>query len=119
MARTQITVQEVTSADIITADGPDTFTFADMDAANGNYFNSTGREVILVRNTSADTNRDLTIQGQAVNRVEADVVHAIAFGTFAAYFLNPRRFRVASTGRVELDAAHADIEIAVIRLPRV
>lgn len=117
MDPTEITVQTLTSAYPLTADGADVPTFEAMDVANGNTYRSTGREVLLVHNTSVDTAYDFTIRGEPdeLGR-DADTVHEIAFGDIAMYFLATKGFRKANR-YVDLAAENAALEIAVVRLP--
>lgn len=92
-------------------------TYAAMDAANGNSFVATGKETILVKNTSADTGRTLGIVS-APDRMgrTGDFSQLIAFGVEVAIRPALKGWRLAN-GTIKLTAATADLEVAVLRDP--
>lgn len=129
MPRTALDVQTITSAYPLTADGTDTVTYQAFDLVEGNYYSSTGREVLVVHNTSPDTGLDFTITSVAdhVTGRTADVVHTLAAEEEAVYYLATKGFRKPNrTIEVSAEDPGVDeamdplpgLEIAVIRLPR-
>ncbi len=93
-------------------------TFAPADAMNGNQFIATGKELLLVKNVGATT-RSITLNSASDTfGREADITETIAAGVlkaFGPFQLNG--WAQASTYAFELDATHADVQIAVVVLP--
>jgi hypothetical protein len=94
-------------------------TFAAADVAGKNYFISTGRELLVARNTSADTPYTITIVSAAdeMGRTGNITAESIAFGVTRMYGPFPRSGWSQSTGHINVEAANEAIEFAVIQLP--
>lgn len=120
MARTAITVQEVSAPfDAISA-GSEDFTFAASDNANGNYFVCTGRELIVVENTNVGA-QTITIDSvdDEKGRQEDITTYSLAANDFAVFgvgLTNAKGWKQTS-GQVYIDTSDADVKIAVLRLP--
>jgi hypothetical protein len=93
--------------------------FAAADVAGKNYFIGTGRELVIARNTSADTPYTITIVSAAdeMGRTGNITAESIAFGVTRMYGPFARSGWAQSTGHVHLEAENAAIEFAVILLP--
>ena len=101
-----------------------TWTPADPD--NQNYYLATGRETLLVRNVSADTNYECTVQSEPdrLGRT-GDLVDDIPFGEVRTVRLGVRGWRNQTTLQVAIDtetvtvdmAETSELEYAVIRDP--
>jgi hypothetical protein len=115
MAVTALTPVEITS---LYPTAGAAIAWTNGDAANDNDFPASGREVLLVRNASADTAHSITIVSvpDSLGRT-GDVTESIPFGEERAYMLGNRGFR-SSSGRVRIHPAHADIQFCVLQLPR-
>lgn len=120
MARTAITVQEVSAPfDAISA-GSEDFTFAASDNSNGNYFTCTGREIILIQNADAST-QTVTIDSvdDEKGRQEDITTYSMAAGDFVVFgvgLTNAKGFK-QSSGQIYIDTSDADVKVAVLRLP--
>ena len=105
--------------DTIAADGADiTFTAA---SAGADTFISTGRDIILVRNTGAGA-RTVTISSvvDEKNRSGDITTYSLAAGEFAAFgcgLTNSPGWKNTSTGAITITGSHAEITIAILRLP--
>lgn len=114
MARTPLPIVTLAGPYAIAAGA---FVWTASDVANGNSFAATGREIVLFRNAGA-TLRTLTITatnddlGRAVN-----LVQTIAAGIYRATQMFPLLGWAQSTGVVFVDGSHAELELAVLRLP--
>lgn len=95
-----------------------TFT-ASNQTGGGNRFVSTGREVVLVRNANTgSTARTVTVTSVAVDGRTNDITdYSVAAGAIAVL----PKFRITgwrdSSGYITLTGSHAELEIAVLRLP--
>lgn len=120
MARTAITVQEVSAPFDAVSAGSEDFTFAALDAVNGNYFQCTGREIILVENTDAGA-QTVTIDSvdDEKGRQEDITTYSLAANDFAAFgvgLTNAKGWK-QTNGQVYIDTSSANVKIAVLRLP--
>lgn len=120
MARTAITVQEISAPfDAISA-GSEDFTFAALDQANGNYFACTGREIILFSNTDVGA-QTVTIDSvdDEKGRQEDITTYSFAaadFGVFGVGLTNAKGWKQTS-GQIYIDTSSANVKVAVLRLP--
>lgn len=94
------------------------FAFVAGDAVNGNHIAGfTGREILLVQNSSADTAYDLTITStpDQLGRT-GDFAESIPFGEFRAIALAVKGWRQTDRS-VLINVANAALKVAVLRLP--
>lgn len=120
MARTAITVQEVDSPFAAVSAGSLDFTFAALDAANGNYFQCTGRELVLFENTDAGA-QTVTIDSvdDEKGRQEDITTYSLAandFVHFAGGLTNAKGWK-QTNGQIYIDTSSANVKVAVLRLP--
>jgi hypothetical protein len=95
----------------------DAVVYTAMDATNGNSFKATGKETILVKNTSADTGRTLGMVS-APDRLgrTGDFSQLIGFGAEVALRPGVKGWRLAD-GTIKLTATTNDLHVAVLRDP--
>lgn len=95
-------------------------TFTAADASNKEQFALTGKELLLMRNTSADTNYYVTIEStatQGTNR-ESDITEVdIPFGDVVVWGPTALDGWQQTDRNLYLEAENAAIEFAVITLP--
>lgn len=121
MARTALTPTDVVGPYEGTPSADDLdFAFTAGDAVNGNEFPSTGREVIVAQNVGAGA-ADFTISSVAdgFGRTQDISAYSLAAGEFAAIGPMDVRGWRQTDGNIYLDVSAADIEFAILRLPRV
>lgn len=105
--------------DTIAADGADfTFTAA---SAGADTFVCRGRDVILIQNTGAGA-RTVTITSvvDGQNRTGDITTYSLAAGEFAAFgcgLTNQPGWQNTSTGAITITGSHAEIKVAILRLP--
>lgn len=120
MARTTLSVVVPKGPyDNVTANVLD-FTFAAADAANGNAFPSTGRELILIRNDHATEAATVTITSapDPYGRTKDIAAYSLAAGEFAAFWVGRTIGWRQADGMVYLDVAGAGtIKFAILRIP--
>jgi hypothetical protein len=118
MARTTLTIQQLVGP------YPDplnltNLTFAAADVANMNDFVFTGRELIIARNTDASTrNVTLTSIKDDLNRV-GNVTRALLTNEFAIFEALKLSGWLQSDGKFYLQADHANVLFAIVRLKSV
>lgn len=114
MAQTAIDVTEMSGRYPTSGDE---VVFVAGDVANGGKFHLTGRELILVRNVSEDTDADFTITStpDSLGRT-GDLVDTIPFGTQQAYMIGVKGWK-QDNGQVYVAFETVDLEIAVLRIP--
>jgi hypothetical protein len=92
--------------------------WTEADTANGNRFVNTGREILLVDNTGADT---VTVTVSSVADPygrTGDATKSVAAGTSAVFQMFPTAGWQQSDGYIYVDCtAVDDVNLAVIRLP--
>lgn len=121
MARTLLTVIEaiplIPTLPLV-ADSAD-FAFTPGNAVDGVEFVATGRELILVNNTGASA-RTVTVKSapDALGRSGDVTAYSVGAGEFAQLGVRSNPGWRQANGRVWVDMSHAELEIAVIRLPR-
>lgn len=95
------------------------FTFAAGDASNGNYFVSSGNQLIVARNTGAGARTiTLTSAADSLNRLGTITAYSIGAGEFAVFTqgLTIDGWR-QSDGQFYINVEHAEVTLAVITLP--
>jgi hypothetical protein len=94
-------------------------TWVAADTTNGNEFTSTGREILLVRNTDGANPHTVTVTSQPdpYNRTGDIASDSIAANGFVAYQQFPRAGWATTSGVIEVDGDDAQLEFAVLRLP--
>jgi hypothetical protein len=94
------------------------FAYAVSDLTNGNRFVHTGKELLLVQNVNVAA-KTVTIAGKADELGRTGSIPAYSMGASEFAVFGPftsEAFRQAD-GYVWIDVEHADIKLAVIRLP--
>ncbi|MBA7515231.1 hypothetical protein ES705_07270 [subsurface metagenome] len=114
-ARVEITEQTAPGAygGVLTA-----LTWDALDVSNGNYFASTGRELLLVRNddTAAQT-ITITSVDDDLNRLESITDESIPAGEYRMFGPIAQKGWMHPDRTIWLTGADADLKVAVIRLP--
>ena len=119
MPRTEITVNEAAERYPtlpVSANALD-FSFTAGDVANGNAYVATGREVVIFRNVNAGA-QTFTLDSVADEQGRTGDITAYSLGAaeFAVLYPPLRGFQ-QSDGMIYIDVSHADVTIAVLRLP--
>lgn len=117
MPRTALTVQTGTGK-YPTAAQLDPFALTAGDATDGNECDFTGREIIVVRNSSADTAYDFTVKSVASQRTgrTGDLVKEIPFGEVLVIPpLGVDGFYQAG-GKLWIDVENAALLIGIVRM---
>lgn len=124
MARTALTVRTATSVDAgaISADGA-ALALTAGDVANGNKFVSSGKDYLLVYNSSTDTDYYVTINSVADDKGRTGDVtqYDVGYGEFALFGPFTRKGWAqtsgADAGSITLDCENAALFVAAIRIP--
>jgi len=117
MARTALTVQQLAGPYPDPLNMND-LTFTAADVANKNEFVFQGNELIVARNTDASTrNVILTSVKDALKRT-GDITKAILTKAFAIYEARDVVGFQQADGKFYLEADHANIGFAIVRLKR-
>lgn len=120
MAQTPLTITQMKDPFVIpAADGVD-FALVAADAANGNSFQCTGKELLIVQNSgvSARTLTVTSVPGRD-GRTGDITNYSIGAGEFA-YFtqgLTNSKGWQQSNGMIYIAASNAEVKLAVLRLP--
>lgn len=94
-----------------------TLTWTASDPYNFNQFSSTGREILLVRNDSGDT-QTITVTSVADQFGRTgDTSKAVANGAYAVFQQFPTHGWQQSDGYIYVDGADTDVYLSVIRVP--
>ena len=120
MTPTVVAVQEKPLAPFaVMGSGGSDFTFTAMTTA-GNTFACTGRELVIVFNSSVATPRTLVITSvdDETNRA-GNVSDYLAAGDYAVYGVGLTQSKgwMSGTKTVLFTASHAELKMAVLRLP--
>lgn len=121
MARTAISIQTpVTPFGAVTAGDLD-ITFAAGDAANGNYFTCTGKELLLAYNSDGANPYYITIDSvdDEKGRQEDITEYSLAAGDYVAITVgmtNQKGWK-QTNGQIYVNVENAAVELAVLRLP--
>ncbi len=117
MPRTALTVVALPTPYVTT--GPVDPGLTAGDVANGNDFTLTGDEIVIVRNVNVAA-KTITITSFS-SPITGRVGHITAFSIPAAGIRVFQKFTVAgwrqADGKLYIDVEHADVEIAVVRIP--
>lgn len=109
------TIGAGTSAPVSQAD----FVFTASQGADGNTFVCTGREIAIVTNSGA-VDRVVTVVSvdDETNRSEniSYTIQAATYAVFGVGLTNSKGWKSA-TGTIRINAAHAEVLVAVLRLP--
>ena len=107
----------ITTAPTAYATSGTTITWTAADPYNYDQFLSTGRELLLVRNDSGDT-QTITVSSVADQFGRTgDATKAVADGAYAVFQMFPTHGWQQSSGYVYVDGADTDVYLAVIRVP--
>jgi hypothetical protein len=115
MPRTALPIENVGGPSPLTVN---TLAWTAADAANGNKFEWTGREILLARNVGAST-RTITFQTVAVGGRQDPIHNAaqnIAAGDYQLWGDFDTPGFEQSDGSLYVSASHAEVEFLVIRL---
>jgi hypothetical protein len=119
MARTTLTVQQLTGPFPASPFNLDALTFAAADVSNENDFPFTGDEIIIVENTDATTARLVTLTAAPdPQKRSTDVTKSIAAGEFAIFEASSLTGWLQSDGKFWLKGDNAALMFAVVRLKR-
>ena len=115
MARTTLAATDVPGK--FATDGV-AVTWAAADAANGNQFVCTGREVLLARNTDASAHTvTVTSTADSAGRTGDITADSIAADAMHVYQEFPTVGWMQSNGYIYVDCDDVTVELAVLRLP--
>jgi hypothetical protein len=91
-------------------------TFAACDATNGNSFNATGREVLLVQNSGGSAYTfTVTSIADNLNRLDTSLTtYSVAAGAYAAVEMK-NLTGWQSSGSISMTCSNASVKIAVIQ----
>lgn len=114
MARTTLTP--------ITAPGPfaalaSVLALTTCDAANGNQFKATGREMLLAYNPAGSPSAVVTVTSRALSGRTGNAVATIAAGAYALFQMFPTDGWMQSDGYIYVDSSDAAVKLAVVKLP--
>jgi hypothetical protein len=117
---TAITVQTIkTPWATISANGAD-YTYAAGTVTDGDTFVCTGREILLVKNDNVAAKYiTITSVDDETNRAGSITTYSIGAGEFAVFGIgltNAKGWK-STAGTVRITVEHADVKVAVLRLP--
>lgn len=121
MAQTALTIQDVDAPFAAVSANSLDFTFAAGDAANGNSFACTGRELLLVINSDPTNPYTFTVTSadDEKGRAEDITTYSLAAGEYAAVgvgLTNSKGWKQTS-GVIYLAVSNAAVKFAALRLP--
>ena len=116
---TELTVTEIKGSYPGTVSAGDLkVTFEAADDTDGNYFNSTGREIVWAKNTGSSSQTiTITSTNDPYLRTEDISSYSIPAGEEHAIGPLQRTGWASGSGVVDLSAGSADIEFAIVRIP--
>lgn len=115
MARTALTIQNPPAA---WGTALTVMTMTALDAANGNSFPATGREVVIFQNTDGANPQTPTIRSVADNEGRTgDESLAMAASSFAITQMYPTKGWQQTDGNIYIDTTSALVKAAVVRFP--
>lgn len=115
MARTDLTIS--TAPDPYDTDGA-ALTWEAGDPSNGNQFDASGRDVLLVRNTDAVNPQTVTVISTPDRYGRTgDASRSVPANGSAVFQKFPLSGWVQDDGNIYVDVADAAIELAVVRIP--
>ena len=119
MARTELTVNSIKGSypgDISAGDLD--ISFEAGDDTNGNYYTSTGREIVMATNTGSSSNTITITSSNDPYLRDADISsYSISADSYMAIGPLQRTGWANGSGQVNIDVGAADIEIAIVRIP--
>lgn len=118
---TAITVQDITGPFAAITAGSADYTMAAGDATNGNTFVVTGREILILQNTSGAAAYYVTITSvdDEKGRSEDITEYSLAnddFVVFGVGLTNSKGWKSAA-GLIRIDVENTSVLVAVLRLP--
>jgi len=117
---TVITIQTIkTPWETISANDAD-YTYAAGTVTDGDTFVCTGREVLLVNNTNVGAKYiTITSVDDETNRSGSITTYSIGASEFAVFGvgLTTAKGWRSTAGKVRITVEHADVKVAVLRLP--
>lgn len=116
MARTTIAPEVVPTGTPLTEE---VVAWVDADAANGNQFVHTGKEILLVYNSGAGA-RTFTPTSVALNGrhdPKNSVAQSVAAGLLRIYNFRGEGWKQTADGMVYINGEHAELKFMVIRTP--
>jgi hypothetical protein len=122
MARVDLTPKQLASQVFgVTAASAD-ITFVAGDIATGNQVDCTGKELLLVKNTSGGAAGTVTIHGKAdqYGRTADITTYSVANGVtsvFGPFPTDPFRQVTPVAGKMNIDVSAVTMLLAVLRLP--
>jgi hypothetical protein len=117
---TAITVQTIKGPfEAIGANGAD-YTYAAGTVTDGDTFVCTGREILLVNNVNVAAKWiTITSVDDETNRSEDITTYSVGASEFAVFgvgLTNSKGWK-STAGKVRITVEHADVKVAVLRLP--
>lgn len=95
------------------------FTFAAGTITDGDTFQCTGREILLVKNGTGTNTITITSIADEKGRTKDITTYSLAAGLFAAFGIgltNAQGWKAAA-GTVRITVSSAEVTVAVLRLP--
>lgn len=95
------------------------FTFAAGTITDGDTFQCTGREILLVKNGTGTNTLTITSVDDEKGRAEDITAYSLAAGLFAVFGIgltNSQGWKAAA-GTVRITVSSAEVTVAVLRLP--
>jgi len=114
MARTTLTPTSIAGGSSVGV-GFQEFTWTDADVANGNQFVSTGKEILLARNTNADS--PLVDRKVTMHKTNGQIEHTLGGGEYLTSGQIPTTGWQQGDTYCYINGDHADIEFAVLVMP--
>lgn len=96
------------------------FVFTAGVAVDGMEFVATGRELILAQNVGSGAHTITIKSAPGPDGRTGDITaYSLGAGEYAQFGVRPNRGWRQSNGRIWIDINHAELVVAVIRLPRI
>lgn len=94
------------------------FTFVESDAANGNKFVSTGKEIIVAFNNGGSTfTITITSVNDAFRRTQHITDYSIESGNYSVFGPVPVSGWVQTDGNVYIDTNNSALKLVIFRIP--
>ena len=115
MSRTTLTPVAITTPYATTGVA---FVYTAGNVADGNDFASTGREILIARNTDSGPHT-VTVASVAdtFGRLGDITADSIAAGAFHVYQIFPQLYWAQTGNKINVNVSDATIELAVLKLP--
>ncbi len=117
MARTTITPEVLPTGTPLTEE---VLTWTNADVANGNAFQWTGKEILLVWNSDGVSARNVTVQSVAINGRQDpkhNIAQSIPFGEYRVYNFRGEGWKQPADGMVYVSGDNVAVRFIVLRLP--